>query len=119
MPERIKAVDRMTRAVFGLDAGCFNGLTGELHERYGVSMERWDAERKKQDTLFGDLVRDIDWTRILIEAAGLHLMIHPDKQAPWAWDLETEEPTICGACVRAVLLQQRHNQAYAEVNADG
>ncbi|TDC34240.1 hypothetical protein E1211_18000 [Micromonospora sp. 15K316] len=87
MPVRRNIVSRLTQRVVGVHT--WNGLTGEP---VTISRENWDRAVDAADELYDEVVRAVDWNRILIEALGRHFQLDHDGEQP------------CGECVREALL---------------
>jgi hypothetical protein len=82
-----------------------------VHFSYGVPSDaRWPEERDKADALFVELVRHIDWNRVLIEAQIRHSALHePDR----------DFDAVCGECLRKALLIQQSLTSWAVPGEEG
>lgn len=88
MPVRRNVVRALVQRVVGIHT--WNGLLGEP---VTIPRTEWDRAVDSADQLYDELVREIDWSRILIEAQARHIQVHIDRH-----------PTPCGECVREALL---------------
>lgn len=106
MPEREKAVCDMARTLTGAPYRRFDDRREACPE--GVDPLEWERSRALAEKLYVDLVETIDFTRVLIEAQGRHLSVHPDKGVLLAsagiGDAFTT--SICPECITEVLLAQ-------------
>lgn len=113
MPVRRKAVSFLVDRAFG-GPWAWNGLTGMIHEdetaRSGMTTDGHDKLSLLVDDLFMAAVEEIDWTRVLIEAAGIHMATHPGTPSPWIGGEVAEEDGVCGECLANALRANEHNR---------
>lgn len=114
MPERVKAVGRMTERRVGGPV-VWNGLYGTIERgqtrtvegvEVEMTLEVWTAQREKADDEYCRIVRGIDWERVLIEAASWHTR---RRKADESHTKSFVYGDTCGACLREALLSEDRN----------
>lgn len=114
MPERDKQVDAMARTIAGAPSRSFRTRLGDQPTE--ITEQEWDAAQTTADRVYVDMVENIDFQRVLIEANKRHLTIHPDKHT-WlaAADIGTlVVETICHECITEVLLATSTQPSWAD-----
>lgn len=114
MPERDKRVDDMARTLAG--AGRRPTLDRLGTQPAEVTTDEWDDAQTMADRVYVDLVENIDFQRVLIEAVKRHLSVHPDKSTFMAAadiGFGTAE-ALCHECITEVLLATDTNPPWTE-----
>ncbi len=116
MPERLKAVSRMTEHAIGGPI-VWNGAIGEpregqmravtasfvAREPIEITSRVWDRTAAEADAIYAMIVESIDWNRIIISAMGFHLdRCGRDEVHRGTADLDA----ICGECIHDALLSK-------------
>lgn len=106
MPERVRAARYLTHQFTG--AQVWNGLTGQCTT---MPTDAYDRTEDAADLLFEKLVDHLDWSRIMLAAAGRHLAlvnagVHPGTGvgATRTYPIDADDVGVCGQCVQEALL---------------
>lgn len=97
MPNRLAVINVLTQDVLG--AQQWNGLRGEC---VTMPTDDYDAVKDAMAAILERAVRAVNWNRLLREAAGRHLQLHPDHEPDARdWNAATG---VCGDCLAEALL---------------
>lgn len=114
MPERDKQTDTMARTLAGAPPRPFRDRLGTQPAE--VTAEQWDTAQTMADRVYVDLIENIDFQRVLIEANKRHLTVHPDTTTllAAAGIGATTVEAICHQCITEVLLATATNPPWTE-----
>lgn len=106
MPERERAALFVTHQFIGTQV--WDGLTGEC---ITMPTEAYDRTKTAADLLFERLVDHLDWSRVMLAAAGRHIALinagtHPGNGTGSSRSYTTvgADLGVCGQCVQEALL---------------
>ncbi|MEU7591178.1 hypothetical protein AB0A95_33400 [Micromonospora sp. NPDC049230] len=100
MPVRRNVVRHLVQSVVGIHV--WDGLAGEP---VTIPRTEWDRAVDSADQLYDELIREVDWNRILIEARSRHVQMHINT-----------DPNPCGECIQQVLLYNEHGLGFSALH---
>lgn len=100
MPVRVNVITRLVEKMNG-GPWVWNGLTG-LIEDDRMSQERYDALIAEADGWYAQIVDQIDWNRVLFEAATRCLRLNHEHDETTA--MLFGEEGVCGESLREAAL---------------
>lgn len=113
MPERDKAVERISARIIGVDP---EGMDPIIRRPRGLRKAEWQALTVLVDMLFMDTVRRIDWNRVMLTAHSRHVALTDDEceheherstlLAFVITDDREADDGLCPECLEQALLQE-------------